>query len=253
MNPPFFVLVLAFLLSTGRGATLVLPVLQDTWLDEMPLDAEEQNGLAAGGTYQLMVGRVGENDATPLRRSLIQFDLSTIPSGAVIRNAFVSLYAFKVKYYDEVPVTLQRVTSGWVAGTYNSGGSGHSSGMNPGDATWLNTSSPAAWNTPGGDFIGAPSATAIVGETGLYSWSSSQLTADVQAWIDGAAENFGWIVRGDEVTPHMVKEFASMDYFDSDLSPTLTIDFITVPEPTDLALAPIGAWVVLLRRRPRSR
>jgi hypothetical protein len=247
---PIHSLALALLLTPmARAETMALQVLQDTWLDEMPLDDPQTPGLAAGGTAQLMVGRVGTNDATPRRRSLIQFDLSSLPSGAFVLNATISLYAFKVKSSDEVPVTVHRLTTEWVAGTFSSGGSGHSSGMNPGDATWLHTSSPVLWNTPGGDFIGAPSATRTVGEIGIYNWNSPQLTADVQSWLNGSSGNYGWLLRGDEVTPQMVKEFASTDFPDSDVAPQLIVEFTIVPEPMASGLISLTIAAAFRRNR----
>ena len=52
----------------------------------------------------------------------------------------------------------------------------------------------------GGDFSGTASASQSVGAIGQYTWSSAQMVADVQSWLDTPASNFGWLVLGDEST-----------------------------------------------------
>lgn len=249
---PCVVLLAACL--TARAETLYIFAQQDTWLDQMfqPEEGEEPpQPLAAGGTSQLMVGRVGGNDSSPLRRTLIQFSVEDLPPNALIVNATVTLFCFKVKSEEANEVTLQRITTPWVGGEYNSGGSGHSSGADPGDATWLHSSLPQPWNTPGGDFIGATSATTLVSGTGLYTWTDPALTNDVQSWVGGSAPNHGWIVRGNETAEYStVKEFASIEYFESDFAPLLTVEYVLVPEPATGLLALLSA--VALRGRKRA-
>ena len=52
--------------------------------------------------------------------------------------------------------------------------------------------------TQGGDFSATVSASQSVGAIGQYTWSSAQMVADVQSWLDNPASNFGWLVLGDE-------------------------------------------------------
>ena len=40
----------------------------------------------------------------------------------------------------------------------------------------------------------------MVGAIGQYTWSSAQMVADVQGWLDNPASNFGWLMLGDEST-----------------------------------------------------
>lgn len=58
------------------------------------------------------------------------------------------------------------------------------------------------WTNPGGDFAPAPSATSAVDHettfaNGIYTWSSPQLTQDVNAWLADSASNFGWLLKAD--------------------------------------------------------
>ena len=99
----------------------------------------------------------------------------------------------------------------------------------PGDATWIHTFfDTGAWTNPGGDFAAAPSAVLSVGAVGFFTWSSAQMVADVQAWLDDPSTNFGWMVRGAE-------GLASTRRFDSRENPTaafrprLTVRFQPAP------------------------
>jgi hypothetical protein len=55
-----------------------------------------------------------------------------------------------------------------------------------------------SWTTPGGDFSAIASATTNLAGLGFYTWKSAQMKADVQSWLDTPANNFGWVVTGDE-------------------------------------------------------
>ena len=82
--------------------------------------------------------------------------------------------------------------------------------MAGGGATWTNRITPAtAWTTAGGDFVASVTGTLSVDASGTYD--STQLTPDVQAWLDGAANNFGWILRSDESQANTVKRFESRE------------------------------------------
>ena len=61
------------------------------------------------------------------------------------------------------------------------------------------------------------------------SWSSAQMVADVQSWLDNAASNFGWLVLGDESATATAKQF---DTRESTSPPVLTIEFTSGPTPT---------------------
>src|SRR5205085_6553381 len=105
----------------------------------------------------------------------------------------------------------------------------------PGDATWLytfyNTSS---WINPGGDFSPTASATTTVSTLNTtYLWSGSGLVADVQAWVSNPASNFGWIIRGNEVTGGVAQRFNSRQ--NSSNPPQLMVSFeVSTPTPTPI-------------------
>lgn len=232
----FLAPISCFLLLTGgaAAATVSLNPVKDATLYEDPA-----GGQSSGASTFLMTGRVGTNDASPRRRGLLQFDLSGIPAGATINSVQLTLQLVKVKNNNSTATTLQRVTGAWTEGTTNAGTSGNGTTANPGDATWLHRTSPTPWTNPGGDFLGTASSTLNVGSLGSYTWGGAGLVTDVQFWLGNATQNFGWILRGDEVTPQSVKEFSSRE---GATDPILLINFTPVPEPSSvtLVLAVIG-------------
>ena len=80
------------------------------------------------------------------------------------------------------------------------------------------------WTNAGGDFVAEASAATSAGGLGKYEWSSDQMTADVQAWLDDAATNFGWILIGNESKVKTANRFDTMESSES-ARPTLTIEF----------------------------
>ena len=81
-------------------------------------------------------------------------------------------------------------------------------------------------DTQGGDFSATVSASQTVGVVGHYTWSSAQMVADVQSWLDNPASNFGWLVLGDETDIATAKRF---DTRESASPPVLTIEFTPAP------------------------
>ena len=172
----------------------------------------------------------GNNGGNSPRRSLIEFDLSAIPTGATITN--VTFTAFMSQGTPaNLNVSLHRVTADWGESTSDApGGEGGGTAAVAGDATWTdNFFGSSNWTNNGGDFVASASATTVVGDVGSYSWSSAGLVSDVEDWLDGTNANFGWILIGDESGATTAKRFNSRTNSTSPLS--LTVEFTSVPEP----------------------
>jgi hypothetical protein len=125
-----------------------------------------------------------------------------------------------------VAVALHRVLADWgEAGSNAAAEEGTGAPAQPGDATWeRRVFDSDAWTTPGGDFAAA-SATQTVAAAGGYAWSSPQLAADVQRWLDEPASNFGWIVIADESRSPTAKRFVSREGNPSTARPALIVEF----------------------------
>jgi hypothetical protein len=122
-------------------------------------------------------------------------------------------------------VELHKLLADWGEGTSHApGGEGDGAPATPNDATWRHRFFDSVfWTTQGADFSANVSASQSVGVTGQYTWTSTQMVADVQSWLDNPASNFGWLVLGDETTAATVKRFDSRE---SASPPILTIQYI---------------------------
>ena len=201
--------------------------------DTMQFGASKDNTLyqnlantSNGAGQHFFAGQAGA--INPIRRGLLAFDVSAIPSGSIVNSVVLTLNMSRTTAGVE-PVSLHRVLTDWGEGT-SAGAMGEGGGApaTAGDATWeytfFNTES---WNTDGGDFIPLASATQSIADSGTYVFpSTADLVADVQHWVDNPGLNFGWIFLGDEVGAQPTsKRFDSHDNIDPNTHPLLEVDF----------------------------
>jgi hypothetical protein len=163
------------------------------------------------------------------RRALVRFDVAgAIPPGSTVNSATLSLNV-SMSLIGEVPVSLHRVLADWGEGASVSmvSGGGQGAPAEPGDATWVHTYyNTQVWATVGGDFTPTPSATHPVAGTGPYTWGSTAgMVADVQAWLDAPAANYGWLIGGDESAPATARRFDTREHLVAAQRPVLTVDF----------------------------
>jgi hypothetical protein len=198
---------------------------KDNTLYEDPL-----GGLSNGKGHSLFAGLTAQGSK---RRALVSFDVaSVVPTGSRVVSAALTMHVTRTIAGPQ-DVGLHLAFSDWGEGSSNaSAEEGDGAPATAGDATWLHTFHPASyWSVPGGDFAAGPSATRTVGFFGPFQWSSPQLAADVQAWVDAPATNFGWVVLGPEPSGGSItsKRFGSSDNVPA-LRPTLTIVFDSIPK-----------------------
>ena len=205
---------------TGTVATL-MPMADNTLYESATGD------LSNGAGMHLYVGRTNQVSAS-VRRAVLKFDLSSIPAGSTINAATLMLHMSRTTSAGQ-GIAVHRLLADWGEGTSNAtGGLGEGGGgpATTNDATWVHRFySTQLWNTPGGDFAAAASATTTVSDIGNYSWSGAGVTADVQQWLANPAANFGWLVRGNEATGGTSKQFDSRENPTTAFRPTLTVDF----------------------------
>lgn len=203
--------------AASAVTTNLLPV-ADTYIrDSMP-------GVNFGTATPLLAGVALAG--SPVQRCLFRFSLADLPADATITGVHLQLIATtgprEASNFD-----LNRVLRDWTEL----------------GATW-NVRLPATpWGAPGGqagtDFAAGASVTAqlqpvIVSPT-TNDFSSPGMVADVQAWLDDPATNFGWILLATGGAAGSGRQLASRE--NASLSPVLTIDY-TASEPSPPATPP---------------
>ncbi|HRQ71573.1 MAG TPA: GC-type dockerin domain-anchored protein [Phycisphaerales bacterium] len=162
------------------------------------------------------------------RRALVAFDVAGfVPEGSTIVGVTLTLNMSKT-IVGGVDVAIHRVMRDWGEGASDAvGAEGQGAPAEPGDATWLHRFYPGEfWDAPGGDFDPAASGSIVVGAVGAYVWGSTErMVADVQAWLDDPASNFGWTVIADETVIPGAKRFDTREHPDPAVRPVLRVEF----------------------------
>ena len=163
-----------------------------------------------------------------LRRGVLAFDLAgIIPVGSTIIAVSLTMN-MSMTPAGALTVELHKLLADWGEGTSHAPmGEGDGAPATPNDATWRHRFFDSIfWTTEGGDFSATVSASQSVGGVGQYTWSSAQMVADVQSWLDDPGSNFGWLVLGAETAIATAKRF---DTRESASPPMLTIQYIPGP------------------------
>ncbi|MCP3903023.1 MAG: DNRLRE domain-containing protein [Planctomycetes bacterium] len=251
-----------------RSATLAVAVLglaATASAGPVNLAAVADNTLYAGAT-DVSNGAgdyffAGSNGGGDPRRGLITFDVAAVlPAGSTITGVTLTLSMSRTLQPTGQGVNLHRLTNSWGEGVSDAGGEeGGGAAALDDDATWpyrfYDEAAPASstpWGTDGGDFVAAPSATSTISGIGFYSWSSPQMIADVQAWLDDPASCHGWLLAGNEATSFTAKRFDTRTHPITARRPVLSVTFAAAACPADLdgsgdvgfgdILQIIGAW-----------
>ncbi|MFO7743539.1 MAG: DNRLRE domain-containing protein, partial [Anaerolineae bacterium] len=171
--------------------TVTLNAVADATVREWAPDAN----FGDEGSLELSYGGPGEEAVT-----LVRFDLSGLPSDAIVDSASMRLYLEGAGGADPVTIAAYAVTSTWE----ETGEEG---------VTW-NTFPTAAWIGINAD---------IDGEEGSYkSW---QATSFAQSWIDDPASNYGVMLRGP--TEDYERWFESRDHME--MVPQLEVTYHLPP------------------------
>ena len=140
----------------------------------------------------------GTTDDGLIRRGVLAFDIAgSIPSGSTVTSVSLSMNMSRT-ISDTRTVELHVLLADWGEGTSNANANeGQGAPATPNDATWRHRFFDTIfWTAQGGDFSATVSASQSVGGIGGSIWSSAQMVADVQSWLDNPASNFGWLVLG---------------------------------------------------------
>ena len=208
----------------SAGTVNINPSKDNTLYEYDPVDGDKSNALG----FHFFAGETGMNE---LRRGVLAFDIAgNIPPGSTITAVSLSLNMSRTPTNTAYSLELHKLLADWGEGTSMAPGEeGDGAPATPNDATWRHRFFDTIfWNTQGGDFSATVSASQLVGVVGQYTWSSAQMVADVQAWLDNPASNFGWLMLGDETAIATAKRF---DTRESASPPVLAITYIPSGTP----------------------
>jgi len=236
MKRIFVAIVLGICISSVNAATINLPPSKDATIFA--------NG-GVNGIGDLFAGTSGGLAPADERRTLISFDLSGIPSGAVITNTSLTLTILQAR--GTVTGSLHRLLQDWAEGDQagaglNGGQPSAAAGGN--DVTWTVTGMGSNWTSAGADFVVSASDSAAVPLLGTVTFSGAGMEADAQGWVDASFGNFGWIITGPAILQN-VRKFAGREALLG--QPQLSVTYNAVPIPATAwlfgsALALLG-WI----------
>jgi len=148
-----------------------------------------------------------KGEANKLERSLLKFDLSSLPTDATVSSATLSLYV-KAASGGALTINAHRVTQSW----------------NEDQVTWKARDKAAnlLWTTQGGDYDSAVAASAVVDDT-KNIWRSWTITSLVTDWLSNPATNYGLILEAS--SSNAEKVFKSSDDGTTNQRPKLEVCF----------------------------
>ena len=180
---------------------------KDTYLREL----SETN---YGDVTELRLGTVTTGGGRELR-SILYFNLSSIPSENTVISADLSIYISSSSTNNTITVNAYRLTSNW---TEN-------------NANWYNRTQSTNWTSDGGDYnTQIFNSSLITNETGWVNFSIDLLARN---WVNGTYENLGLMLYAPDATPGDSKDFYSSNYTsDPTLIPKLTIEHVGNAPPS---------------------
>lgn len=195
-----------FSIKPAQEVTLQQGLNEYAGVDETWINFYDPNLNFGSDTKLLVLGGSGN------AKALVRFDLSSIPAGAVISSATLSLYNHSHQADINCgTVSVNPVSKPWAEN----------------QATWNVSSSGVNWATAGmqaGADYATDLDTTITIDTAINVWRNFDVTAMVSRWTSGAAGNNGFVIRSAAwgVKPH----FYSSDYLsDPTLRPKLVVKF----------------------------
>ena len=147
-------------------------------------------------------------------RCLMEFNLSTIPSGAVVRNATLLVDLMTGNAKNPINFNIYAMTNNWTED----------------EATWNSASSMRPWATPGGDYNPVVFFSGTM--TKVPGWYPINVSRLVDFWLKGILANYGMIMIPDTSnTTSMSKYFYSSEETTAGARPKLVVNY-TLESPT---------------------
>lgn len=198
-------------LSLSTAATVGLVSVADTAISEGNALTMTPDTMVTGRLNDLLANSDGN-----LCRSLVRFDLSSVPTNAVVQSATVSFTILKSQWSADDSHHLHGLTVPWNEST----ASWNNSGLGQWIGGTFDSEADATVTFPGPVSPLSPAVVAFA--------STPELVARVQSWIGNAAGNHGWLLRnGDEGTIGTARRIGTRESTVSTARPQLTVTYTT--------------------------
>ena len=140
------------------------------------------------------------------QRSLVKFDLSSIPNGSTISSATLVLMETGTAGFTRT-IGAHRVTKNWTNG----------------GVTWNKFDGTTDWTAAGGDFNAATSTCSVDYAGAIFTTDSWDVTTDVNNIVNSAGNNYGWLLKdGTEDGSQQWWSFGTIDNVTAGNRPKLT-------------------------------
>lgn len=243
-------LVGAGLCGTAHGAVTTV-ILNDSNCGDNFLYNNGANSNFANSGLFYYDQRGGANDSA---RPVIQFNLASLPGGAVISNVQLQIKLQQYTYIDS--------NNGNASVTQNFSVHQMLTSWSETTSTWNERSAGNAWSAPGmaagTDYAAAALSTVAVNASMQGNYLSWDITSLYNNWVSGASQNYGLCIQGpagvanslaaNGDTTDGVFRLYNSEYADDNFRPLLVITY-TVPAPGSLAAVAAGGLILLRRRR----
>lgn len=140
--------------------------------------------------------RIYHDDTNGMYRGLVQWDLSSIPTNAVVNSVSITLKYDGASQSGTLTISAYKVLRDWGEGTKTL------TAAASGESDWTDAKhSVDAWGTAGCDNTttdrsSTAEASKLVTTGADWTFSPSLLT--VQNWVNNPSTNYGLVIRGDE-------------------------------------------------------
>jgi hypothetical protein len=212
---------------TGMSKPLIDPTLTlqpdatagiDNWIREG--EPTFNYGISGGAS----TGTEADNKT---RRCLIQFDISSLPAGATLSSAVLTLHYYYEEDAADEGIGTHRGLVEWYEGIKDGAAPGAEDG-----STWghrnANSGGQVAWAGGAGGVSGTEW-TAVATDTQTITSIPADydfaVLADVQAWYDGSSNYGWWLINTDESHINTLKNHRSSDYGTAADRPKLVINY----------------------------
>ena len=146
-------------------------------------------------------------------RSLLKFDLSSLPKNAEIQSAYLQLWASVAS--DGTMNNLYRITKPWTEGTGTWGNTVDG-------ASWTRSDGQILWDQEGADF----DLNLVTLFNPQVGFNNFDLTDLVKKWVTGEVQNYGLVMTIPENLSYTKTIYASKEYGDASKRPRLVVEYV---------------------------